>query len=270
MLWPAAPRHDSTQFDPGVTRSGSKGRSKRTGEPRARERTSPRPAGELGTEDVARGDIHLIHRRQGHDRRSRGYRPFTCRHCRTAAGVRTPGRFRRLSTTTVIALTLITAVSSAVIASRSFPSDVPESNQFHGSISWLADNDVTMGCNPPAFDACPADDVSREQMASFMRRFAQTMGMASDEAVGASAVRPQDPDPVLIGHRASSCGLGRRARSRNLPSRQDATGRRAEARLAALCWSPVSDQEVGAQVAVNARVDAVASGEPSVRSTQST
>lgn len=90
-------------------------------------------------------------------------------------------RTRRVSMLTVLALVLTTGIATTAIASHVF-TDVPDDNQFHGSISWLADNEVTVGCNPPANDEfCPEDNVSREQMASFMRRYAQTLGMAADE-----------------------------------------------------------------------------------------
>jgi hypothetical protein len=86
------------------------------------------------------------------------------------------GRFRRLVWTIAGAVALVTAVPLAVIAAHSFD-DVPDSNEFHGSIEWLKNNAVTIGCNPPAnTEFCPTDTVTREQMASFMRRLAQTQG----------------------------------------------------------------------------------------------
>lgn len=104
-----------------------------------------------------------------------------------------PPRSRNVSLVTVIVLVLTTAVSTAVIAGHDFPGDVPESNQFHGSISWLADNEITVGCNPPANDRfCPDDDVRREQMAAFMRRFAQTFGADGDQVTGTGS-------PVTVG-----------------------------------------------------------------------
>lgn len=85
----------------------------------------------------------------------------------------TPRRLRRLS---VVIFTLVVAVPLTVIASDRF-TDVPDSNTFHGFITWLADNEVTLGCNPPTNDEfCPGDNVTREQMAAFMRRLAQTFG----------------------------------------------------------------------------------------------
>jgi hypothetical protein len=86
------------------------------------------------------------------------------------------GRFRRLTWTIAGTLAVVMAVPLAVVAAHSF-NDVPDSNVFHGSIGWLKDNGVTVGCNPPAnTEFCPEDNVTREQMAAFMRRFSQTMG----------------------------------------------------------------------------------------------
>ena len=60
----------------------------------------------------------------------------------------------------------------AAIAADRF-TDVPDTNVFHDDIAWLADAGVTLGCNPPANDQfCPEVDVSRQQMAAFLRRFA--------------------------------------------------------------------------------------------------
>lgn len=99
-----------------------------------------------------------------------------------------PNHRRKVSLVTVVVLVLTTAVSTAVIAGHDFPGDVPESNQFHGSISWLADNEITVGCNPPDNDEfCPDDDVRREQMAAFMRRFAQTFGADGDQVTDAGS-----------------------------------------------------------------------------------
>jgi hypothetical protein len=88
------------------------------------------------------------------------------------------GRARRRLTTIAATLALIIAVPVAVIAAHSFD-DVPDSNQFHESIAWMQENGITIGCNPPAnTQYCPEDNVSRQQMAAFMRRLAQTDGSA--------------------------------------------------------------------------------------------
>ena len=71
--------------------------------------------------------------------------------------------------------------------------DVPNSNIFHGDISWLADAGVTLGCNPPANDAfCPGDNVTREQMAAFMRRLAVNQVVDAKTAVNADNAADAD------------------------------------------------------------------------------
>ncbi|HDL41867.1 MAG TPA: hypothetical protein ENG98_02495 [Actinobacteria bacterium] len=72
----------------------------------------------------------------------------------------------------IVAVAVAVMVPVAAVASNRF-SDVPDSNVFHDDIGWLADAGVTLGCNPPANDQfCPDDNVTRQQMAAFMRRFA--------------------------------------------------------------------------------------------------
>jgi hypothetical protein len=64
---------------------------------------------------------------------------------------------------------------------------VPDTNIFHGDITWLADNEITRGCNPPTNTLfCPKDNVTREQMAAFIRRMAQTYGTAGDRVSGST------------------------------------------------------------------------------------
>ena len=52
--------------------------------------------------------------------------------------------------------------------------DVPDSNIFHEDIDWMADNNITLGCNPNDNPAntkyCPDENVTREQMAAFLHR----------------------------------------------------------------------------------------------------
>lgn len=71
---------------------------------------------------------------------------------------------------------LIAVLSSSVVALASHQFvDVPSSNVFHDDIAWLADNDVTRGCNPPDNDEfCPDEPVTRAQMAAFLHRFADS------------------------------------------------------------------------------------------------
>jgi hypothetical protein len=70
----------------------------------------------------------------------------------------------------------LVATPLAVYASHTFD-DVPDSNVFHNDIAWLEQSGVTTGCNPPTNNLfCPGDDVTREQMAAFMHRFAEYLG----------------------------------------------------------------------------------------------
>jgi hypothetical protein len=73
---------------------------------------------------------------------------------------------------TVMATVLI-SVPTAVWASHQF-TDVPDSHIFHTGISWMKDNNITVGCNPPAnTQYCPEDNVTRGEMATFMKRLAE-------------------------------------------------------------------------------------------------
>ncbi len=85
---------------------------------------------------------------------------------------RSQSRSRFLRAAVVLILLGVVLVPVAVGASHQFK-DVPDSNIFHDDIAWLADQAITIGCNPPANDMfCPADNVTREQMAAFMKRLA--------------------------------------------------------------------------------------------------
>ena len=69
-----------------------------------------------------------------------------------------------------VAATSLTLVTLPGAASDRF-TDVPDSNIFHDDIGWLADTDITKGCNPPDnTEFCPADNVTRGQMAAFFVR----------------------------------------------------------------------------------------------------
>lgn len=49
--------------------------------------------------------------------------------------------------------------------------DVPPSNAFYGDISWLHDEGITKGCNPPSNTLfCPEEAVTRGEMAAFLNR----------------------------------------------------------------------------------------------------
>lgn len=101
------------------------------------------------------------------------------------------GRFRWV----LFIVALVVAAPTAVWASHQFV-DVPDSHVFHDDIAWLADNGVTLGCNPPDNDRfCPDEEVTRGEMAAFMRRLAEggvvdagSMGGLTAEQLGGTHV----------------------------------------------------------------------------------
>jgi hypothetical protein len=100
---------------------------------------------------------------------------------------------RRTITVAVVAAVVgaLVATPIAVYASHSF-NDVPDSNTFHEDIAWLADAGVTKGCNPPDnTEYCPKDNVTREQMAAFMRR------LAENQVVDAGTVQGQTANELV-------------------------------------------------------------------------
>jgi hypothetical protein len=94
----------------------------------------------------------------------------------------------------LVAVTALVALPVGALAADRFD-DVPDSNVFHDDISWLADADVTRGCNPPAnTEFCPSDEVTREQMAAFMHRLAINQVVDAGSLEGHTAA---DLSPIL-------------------------------------------------------------------------
>jgi hypothetical protein len=97
---------------------------------------------------------------------------------------RAPGRSRWRRWGAVVALTVgVTVVSSVttsvVWATHDFP-DVPTSSPHHGDISWAVDNGITQGFGDGTFR--PTQSVSRQTMATFMRRLAAEFEIVSSSA----------------------------------------------------------------------------------------
>lgn len=82
-------------------------------------------------------------------------------------------RFRSLYTLAMASCLLLGVMpghSSAAVPWQGFD-DVPPSNIFYDDITWLHDEGITKGCNPPANALfCPEDSVTRGQMAAFLSR----------------------------------------------------------------------------------------------------
>ncbi len=103
-----------------------------------------------------------------------------------------------LIATAALAVMAIPTVVSA--AGGSFVDD--DTSLFETDIEWMATANVTKGCNPPVNDLyCPTDNVTRGQMAAFMRRFAQYLG--AEDGVVTSADYAVNAD-TLDGYHASA------------------------------------------------------------------
>jgi hypothetical protein len=86
-----------------------------------------------------------------------------------------------------VALTTVVSIPATVWASHQF-TDVPNSHTFHNAIDWMKDNNITVGCNPPAnTQYCPDDNVTRGQMGAFMKRLAENQVVDAATVQGADA-----------------------------------------------------------------------------------
>ena len=95
---------------------------------------------------------------------------------------------RRIRALLIVAVAVAVIVPVVAIASDRF-TDVPGTNIFHDDIGWLADAGVTLGCNPPLNNRfCPEDNVTRQQMAAFMRRLAQNKVVDAKTAITADSI----------------------------------------------------------------------------------
>ncbi len=103
----------------------------------------------------------------------------------------------------VATMMVVSVVPVAVFAaSDTFTDD--DGSIFETDIEWLAGAGVTAGCNPPAnTNFCPEDNVTRGQMAAFMRRFAEYLGAEdatvanADNAELLGGMSPTDFQPAL-------------------------------------------------------------------------
>lgn len=85
---------------------------------------------------------------------------------------------RRLSIALIMAMIAASLGAIPAGASDEFE-DVPTDHTFHDDIGWLADTDITRGCNPPDNDRfCPEDSVTRGQAAAF---FVRALDLTSTE-----------------------------------------------------------------------------------------
>jgi hypothetical protein len=102
---------------------------------------------------------------------------------------------RRWTLLLTVMATVLISVPTAVWASHQF-TDVPDSHIFHTGISWMKDNNITVGCNPPANTRfCPDDNVTRGQMATFMKRLAENTVV---DAATLDGLTPADVAPISV------------------------------------------------------------------------
>jgi hypothetical protein len=79
----------------------------------------------------------------------------------------------------------LVATPIAVYASHQF-TDVPDSAFYSNSVTWMKDNGITVGCNPPANTKyCPNDNVTRGEMAVLMKRLSEKKVVDAATAVNA-------------------------------------------------------------------------------------
>lgn len=102
------------------------------------------------------------------------------------------GSHRKTLVASIVATVLIVVPSTVWAIHSSI--DVPDDNVFHDDIDWLKEAGVTVGCNPPQNTLfCPADHVTREQMAAFLHR------LADNQVVDAASVQGLDATELLAG-----------------------------------------------------------------------
>jgi hypothetical protein len=80
-----------------------------------------------------------------------------------------PGRrARAVVVTAALAAVVVVAASVGALAANRF-GDVSSGHTHAAGIGWVADAGITLGCGDGS-DYCPNDEVSRDQMATFMHR----------------------------------------------------------------------------------------------------
>lgn len=94
----------------------------------------------------------------------------------------------------VLALVVVALPAVGMAAGGLFVDD--DTSIFEADINWLAGAGVTSGCNPAEGNTkfCPNDNVTRGQMAAFMRRFARFLG--AEDGVVTQADFASDADTL--------------------------------------------------------------------------
>lgn len=95
---------------------------------------------------------------------------------------------KRFSRTLLIVLVALATLIPVVANAAAGFDDVEDTSVFVADIQWMSDNEITKGCNPPTnTNYCPSDNVSREQMAAFMHRLADSQAVDAGTLEGLAA-----------------------------------------------------------------------------------
>jgi hypothetical protein len=139
---------------------------------------------------------------------------------REVARLRTPRRRRFRPLLAALALALLVAlVPLGLLAANPF-TDLDPASPHNANIDAIYNAGITKGCNPPAFDNyCPKDNVTREEMASFLAR---TAGLGTNPPV-ANALTAVNATNAA--NAANAAQLGGLPPSAYLPSSGDLTMR---------------------------------------------
>jgi hypothetical protein len=76
----------------------------------------------------------------------------------------------KLTLAAILGLVLIIPLTA--VAATSLFDDVADTNPFVDDINWMKTSGITNGCNSAGTEYCPADNLTRQQMAAFMHRLA--------------------------------------------------------------------------------------------------
>jgi len=83
----------------------------------------------------------------------------------------------------------LVATPIAVYATHVF-TDVSDSAFYSNSVTWMKNNGITVGCNPPSNTKyCPNDNVSRGEMAVFLKRLSDKQVVDAGELQGFTAAQ---------------------------------------------------------------------------------
>jgi hypothetical protein len=100
---------------------------------------------------------------------------------------------RSIKLLVVMSLIIVAIVPVAAFGATSLFVDVPDDSPFVNDINWMKANGVTKGCNPPTNTMyCPKNNVTREQMAAFMKRLAINKVVDAKTAVTANSAANAD------------------------------------------------------------------------------